>query len=220
MTAIAPPLAGLARVNLMPRSEIVRRERDELVRRWIWIVFGAIIVAILIIGGAFWFKLMAEQRLAAEQAHTNALITEIASLSEVSQALATQSELTDYRTEAMAHDLEWAPVIAKVSGALPADAALTGFDFTVGGAPQTDDPSLEQGVVGTFAVDSPTPLDIVPIIRALRGIDGVLYADGQSITTSQASEGRFAYQLNVEFDQTVYSGAYASEDAAAEEGDN
>jgi hypothetical protein len=114
-----------------------------------------------------------------------------------------------FRAEAMATDLAWAPVLAKISGTLPAGTTLTGFDFTVGGAPQGDDPTSEQGIVGTVSFDSPTPLDIVPIIRSLRAVDGVLYADGEAVTTSQVSADRFAYLLSVDFDQTVYSAIYA-----------
>jgi hypothetical protein len=208
------PFSGAPRVNLMPRSEVVRRERDKLVRLWVWIVLGAILVACLIIAGAFAFKFFADQRLAAERTQTNELLTEIAALSEVSQALATESELTDYRAEAMSADLAWTPVVGKISGILPAETTLTGFDFTVGGAAQGDDPTAEQGVVGTVTIDSPTPLDIVAIIRSLRGVEGVLYADGQSVTSSQVSDDRFAYLLNVEFDQTVYSNEYAAEEGS------
>jgi hypothetical protein len=209
MSAIAPPFTGVARVDLMPRSEVARRERDKHVRLWIWIVFGAVLLAMLIIGGTIWFKLLADQRLAAEQAQTDVLLTEIASLSEVSQALSTESELTAFRTEAMATDLAWTPVLDKITGILPAGTALTGYDFAVAGVPQGDNPTLEPGVVGTVSIDSPTPLDIVAIIRSLRAVEGVLYADGQSVTPSQVSEGSFAYLLNVQFDQTVYTGAYA-----------
>ncbi|MFB7890770.1 hypothetical protein ACFC1I_01035 [Microbacterium sp. NPDC056044] len=212
MTAIAVPFSGAPRVNLMPRSEIARRERDSLVRLWVWIVLGAIIVAALIIAAAFAFKFFADQRLVAEQARTNALLTEIASLSEVSQALATESELTDFRSDAMATDLAWTPVIAKISSILPSDTTITGVDFTVGGAPQGDDPTAEQGVVGTVTFDSATPIDIVPLIRALRGVDGVFYADGQSVTSSQVSAGQYSYLLDVEFDQSVYSNQYAAEE--------
>lgn len=212
MTAVPVPFAGAPRVNLMPRSEVARRDRDKLVRLWVWIVFGAILVALLIIAGAFAFRFFADQRLAAEQARTTVLLTEIQSLSEVSQALAIEAELTDFRTQAMAADLGWTPVIAKVTGILPPDTALTGFDLTVGGAPQGEDAALEKGAVGTVSVDSPTPLDIVAIIRSLRGVDGVLYADGQSVTSSQQSAGRYSYVLNVEFDQTVYSNRYAAEE--------
>jgi hypothetical protein len=214
MTAIPLPFAGAPRVNLMPRSEVVRRQRDKLVRLWVWIVLGAILVACLIIAGAFAFKFFADQRLAAEQTQTNVLLTEIAALSEVSHALATESELTDYRTEAMAADLAWTPVVGKIVGILPAQTTLTGFDFTVGAAAKGDDPSAEQGVVGTVNIDSPTPLDIAAIIRSLRGVEGVLYADGQSVTSSQVSTGRFAYLLDVEFDQTVYSNQYAAEEGS------
>ncbi|MBW9108889.1 hypothetical protein [Microbacterium ureisolvens] len=212
MTAIPVPFSGAPRVNLMPRSEIARRERDSLVRLWVWIALGAIVVAVLIIAGAFAFKFFADQRLIAEQARTNALLTEIASLSDVSQAIATESELTDFRTDAMATDLAWAPVMEKITGVLPADTTITGVDFAVGGVPQGDDPTAEQGIVGTVTFDSPTPLDIVALIRSLRGVEGVLYADGQSVTSSQVSADRFSYLLNVEFDQSVYSNQFAAEE--------
>ena len=212
MTAIPVPFSGAPRVNLMPRTEVARRERDQLVRLWVWIVLGAIVVAVLIIAGAFAFKFFADQRLVAEQARTTALLTEIASLSEVSQALATESELTDFRTDAMATDLAWTPVIGKITGILPSDTTLTGVDLAVGGVPVGDDPALEQGLVGTVTFDSPTPIDIVPLIRSLRGVEGVLYADGQSVTSSQVSSGMYSYLLTVEFDQTVYSNEYAAEE--------
>ena len=209
MSASVVGVGRVPRVNLMPRSEVARRERDGLVRRWAWIVFGAVVVALLIIAAAMAFKLISDQRLVAEQAHTNDLVLELASLSEVSQALAMESELTNFRADAMATDLAWSPVLAKVAGVLPPDTTLTGFDFAVGGAPLTEDPTSEQGLVGTITIDSATPLDIVGIVRSLRGVEGVLFADGQSVTSSQTSGSRFSYLLNVEFDQTVYSGAYA-----------
>ena len=212
MTAIPAPFSGVPRVNLMPRIEVARRERDKLVRLWAWLVVGAIVIALLVIAGAFAVKFFADQRLAAEQARTNTLLTEIAALAEVSQALATEAELTGFRSEAMATDLAWTPAVAKVTGILPADTALTGFDFAVGGVPQGQDPTAEPGLVGTFSVDSPTPLDIVAIIRSLRGVEGVLYADGQSVTSSQQSVGRYSYLLNVVLDQTAYSGEYAAEE--------
>lgn len=206
MTTIA--YSGVPRVNLMPRSEIARRERDKLVRTWVWVVLASVVVALLIIAGAVWLKLIADQRLAAEQARTSTLLTEIASLSEVSRALNTEAELTDFRTQAMATDFAWAPIVAKLDNVLPGDAVLIGFDIAAGGAPQGTDPMLEVGAIGTFSVESPTPLDIVAIIRTLRGVEGVMYADGQSITSSQTDGSSFAYLVNVEFDQSVYSGDF------------
>ena len=127
----------------------------------------------------------------------------------MSQALATEADLTDYRSLAMAADLAWTPVVQKVVSVLPGDTSLTGFDLEIGGVPVGDDPASETGLTGTFSIDSPTPLDIVSIIRSLRVVEGVLYADGQSVTESTVIDGRYAYVLTVTFDQTVYSGAFA-----------
>jgi hypothetical protein len=212
MTSIA--YTGAPRVNLMPKSEIARRDRDKLLRTWVWIVFASILIAVLIIAGTLWLKLMSDQRLAEEQARTNSLLIEIASLSEVSQALDTRSELSSFRADAMATDITWSPVIAKIQSALPGEASLTGFDLATGAVPQGTDPAIEAGLVGTVTIDSPTPLDIVAVIRSLRGLEGVMHADGQSISSSQVNEGRFAYLLNVIFDQSAYSGAYATADEA------
>lgn len=209
MTAV--PFAGVPRVNLMPKSEVARRDRDRLMRLWVWIVFGAILLAFAIIAGAFALKYVADQRLAAEQARTNVLLTEIASLSEVSQALAAESELTDFRAQAMATDLAWTPVIAKVTGALPAAAALTGYDLVVGGVPQGADPTLEPGLSGALSIESTVPLDLPAIVRSLRTMDGVLFVDGRSLTTGQLSDSAFTYVLDVRFDQSVYSARFAAQ---------
>lgn len=212
--AAVPAYAGMPRLNLMPRVEVARRERESLTRRWVWVALGAIVLTLLIIAGAFTVKFFADQRLVAEQARTNDLLVQLSALSEVSQALATEQELTQFRADAMAADFAWAPVIGKVTGILPAEVTLTGFDLTSGGAPQTDAPEGEQGLVGTFAFDSPNPIDIVAAVRSLRAVDGVLYADGRAVTASTVIEGHYAYELTVTFDQSIYSNAYASEEGS------
>ncbi|SFS02646.1 hypothetical protein SAMN04487846_1594 [Microbacterium sp. cf046] len=211
---VTPAFAGMPRLNLMPRVEVERREREALTRKWVWGVLGAVLITLLIIGAAFAFKWLADQRLVAEQAKTNDLLLELSALSEVSRSLAAEEELTQFRSEAMASDFAWAPVIAKVASVLPADVILTGFDLASGGAGQTDEPTSEIGLEGTFALDSPNPIDIVGVVRALRAVDGVLYADGQAVTASTVTEGRFAYQLTVSFDQSIYSSAYVAEEEA------
>lgn len=211
MSAVSPAIGGLPRINLMPRPEIERREKDALIRKWMWGVAAAVLVALLIIAGAFTLKWLADQRLAAEQAASNALLAELAALSDVSRALALESELTAFRAEAMGADFDWAPVIASIAGALPAGADLTGFSFVSGGVPQGEDPTAEVGLTGTVNVGSPNPIDIVATVRALRKVPTVLAADGQSVSTSNVTEGAYTYVLTVTFDQSIYSKKYAEE---------
>jgi hypothetical protein len=198
----------------MPRVEVARREREALTRRWVWGVLGAVLLTLLIIAGAFAVQFLAAQRLAAEQARTNDLLLQLSALSEVSQSLATEQELTQFRSEAMANDFAWQPVVASVASTLPPEVTLTGFDVVAGGAPQTEDPASEQGLVGTFTLDSPNPIDIVSAVRSLRGVPGVLYADGQAVTSSTVIEGHYAYELTVTFDQTIYSNVFAPEEGS------
>lgn len=209
MTTFTPALSGTPRINLMPRSETLRRERDTLTRRWMWGALAAVAVALLIIAAAFGLRWAAEQRLAAEEAESSAILAELTALSDVSQALAVEQELTAFRAEAMGADFAWGPVIESIAGSLPRGAALTGFDLVSGGVPQGADAAAEVGLTGTIAVGSDDPIDIVEAARTLRGVPGVLFADGQSVTASTVTEGGYAYLLTVTFDQSIYSGQYA-----------
>lgn len=207
-TAPAFPLAGVPRVNLMPPLEIERRRRGSLVRVWAWIVLAAMLVAALVIAGAFALKFAADQALVAEQAETNVLLSELSSLSPVSSALATERELTEFRADAMGADFAWAPVVAAVASALPADVRLTGFDLTAGGIPQADDPTTEVGLTGTMTLESPNPIDLPATIRQLRGVAAVDSVDGRSLLTGSQNVGTYSYQLDIVFDQSIYSGEY------------
>ena len=209
MSTLAAPIGGTPRVNLMPRSEIAKRERDSVLRGWMWGVLGAVLVALLIIGGAFALKWLADQRLAAEEAKSDALLSELAGLSEVSKALATEDELTSFRAEAMASDLAWTPVLRAMESTLPDGAALTAYEFVTGGVPQGEDPTAEVGLVGKITLASGDPIDIVTTARSLRGVPGVLFADGESVTSSAVTDGAYAYVLNVILDQSIYSGEFA-----------
>ena len=208
-TAPAPAFAGVPRVNLMPPVEIERRRRASLARGWVWGALAAIVVAALIILGAFALKLLADQRLAAEQAQTNNLLLELSSLSEVSGALSTEQELTVFRSEAMGSDFAWAPVVATVSSALPADVRLVGFDVVTNGVPQSTDPATEVGLVGTLSLESPTPIDLPATVRGIRSLAGVAFVDGRSLTTGQQSVGTYRYELDIALDQSIYSQQYA-----------
>ena len=55
-----------------------------------------------LVAAAYWQRSIAAAQLAAEQARTMELNGELASLSHISQALATRTELTDLRAQAMA----------------------------------------------------------------------------------------------------------------------
>lgn len=213
-TAPALAFAGVPRVNLMPPVEIERRRRASLARGWVWGVLAAIVAAVLIIFGAFALKLLADQRLAAEQAQTNLLITELAGLSEVSRALSTEQELTTFRSQAMGSDFAWAPVVATITAALPSNVRLVGFDVVTGGVPQSTDPATEIGLVGTLSLESPTPIDLPATVRGIRSLAGVAFVDGRSLTTGQQSVGTYRYELDLAMDQSIYSQRFALTEGA------
>ena len=212
MSSYAASIGGVPRVNLMPRSEIAKRERDKLTRGWMWGVLAAIVVALMIIAAGFALKWTADQRLAAEQAKSNALLGELAALSDVSNALATEDELIAFRAEAMASDMAWSPILDAIATTLPSGAALTGFELVSGGVPQGEDPAAEVGLTGTISLASSDPIDIVRTVRTLRDVPGVMLADGQSVTSSAVTDGAYAYVLTITLDQSIYSGEYSIEE--------
>lgn len=206
--AAVPQWGGAPRVNLMPRAETERRERSALARRWV----GALLAALLLVGaasaGAFYLQFSAALRLASENARTSALLTDLAALADVRQALDLGTELRGYRADAMANDLSWSGLLRTVQSALPPGVSTSGFNLTPGGMPQGDDPTVEVGVSGTVTLTSATPAEIVPIIRALRALPGVLEADGWQVMEEQ---GAYTYEMRLTVDQSIYSGAYAEE---------
>jgi hypothetical protein len=216
--AAAAQVGASPRVNLLPRSEIARRERERLTGMWARVVIGALVVTALLIGAAYAWNQFAQQQLAAEQARTTTLTGEIAGLSDVSRTLQTERDLIAYRAEAMGSDLAWSDIFAKTQGALPSDVTLVGFDLTVGAVPdaasQTADAKKAKtaakeavGLTGTITVSSPSPRDMAPYARALRDVDGISGADANAIATDTGNG--YLYTIDITFDQTVYSNSFA-----------
>jgi hypothetical protein len=199
---------GAPRVNLMPRAAIERRERGVLIRRWGWGLAATLLVVVLVGAGAFFLQMTAQDRLTAENARTNDLIGQIAALQPVREKLTLQSELADFRAQAMGTDLEWAGVLASIEGVLPEGIAFAEFSLTPGGLPQSDDPATEVGLQGTLVLTGAAPADIVELIRSIRSVPAVLDVDGWAQTFA---DEQYRYDLRIVIDQTVYTGAYAEE---------
>lgn len=209
-TSPALAFAGVPRVNLMPPAEIERRRRASLARGWVWGVVAAVLAAVLVILGALALKILADQQLTAEQAETNALVADLAALSDVSGALSSEKELQSFRAEAMGSDFAWTPVINLIQTALPAGVTLVGLDTVSGGVPQGQDPTAKPGLKGTLTLDSPAPIDFAATIRSIRGLTGVTSVDGRSISTGQQNVGSYVYEVDLTLDQSIYSGQFVA----------
>lgn len=199
---------GAPRVNLMPRAETERRQRARLARRWIGALVAALLLVVAASGLAFGLQVLAGQRLVAEQARTTSLLGQLAELGDVQRALDLEADLERFRAEAMATDLRWSPLIATVQQQLPPGVTIAGFSLAPGAAPQGDDPTAEVGVSGTLTLLSATPTELVPLVRALRPLPGVLEADGWQTTAQQSA---YTYEIRVALDQSFYTRAYAQE---------
>lgn len=204
---VAPVVAGVARVDLMPRIYVEKRQSAERMMRWGLALIAAVLFCGLVIGAAGVLNMLAGQRLANEQTRTLSLLSEMARMSEVSTALTIERNLETFREGAMASDLEWTPLHQTLTRPLPAGVTLVGFDLTVGGVPVDDDPTKEIGLTGDLTFSSPNPVEIVSVIRAYRALPGVIHADGRDVTSEGTGEGAlsYSYLLTITLDQTVYT---------------
>lgn len=197
-------LSGVARVNLLPPSELRRRAARALIRRW---VAGLAVTAIVVSGlvvAAYWQRGIAEQQLVDEQARTAQLNIELAGLSHVSQALARRATLTTLRTAAMGNDTEWQALFGDLARTVPSGAQLTGFELVTGANPVADgDPAAGIGVIGRLTVHTQDPADQNRMVDKLRGLDLILSADAG--TLSSAGEEGFSFVVEFVADQTHYS---------------
>lgn len=198
-------LAGVPRVNLMPRMEIEQRERASLTRVWAVIVGVAVLVAFVVIAGVAFLWVTAEAQLAAERARTNALITEIASYSDVSNAVGDVLTLEAFRAGALSNDFAWTPLVATITGALPEGVVLSSFSFAPGTPAAGEDPTAEVGATGALALTGLTAGDQATTVAALAAVDGVKHVDAGSFTAG--AEGEYSFNIRITFDQTIYEGS-------------
>jgi hypothetical protein len=204
------PIGALPRVDLLPPSEMRRRDMLARARTWVYVGVGALALAVLLVGGAFAYNLAASLQLAGEQARTQRILSGIAELSDVSAAISVRRELEGMRQEAMAGDLAWTPVVDLVEAHMPAGVVITEYALDAGTVPVPDaDPADANGVSGTVTFTSPAVVDFVAATRDLRGAEGVRSAELESLT---AAEGVFTYTIRVEIDQSVYTGDFAPEE--------
>lgn len=199
---------SLPRANLLPRSETMRREVRRLGRSWVSVGLGALVVTVLLIGGAFALNLQAGFRLASANAETQRLVTGIAELAPVSQAVAKRNELTGLVEQSMAGDIAWSTAVREVGRALPSGVEVTTYSLTAGDLPTGDDPTAAVGASGSFTVTSSEPISLVEATRSLRAVDAIIDV---SVKTLAEAEGVYTFTFEVQLDQTIYTGAFAPE---------
>ena len=233
-SAVASAKAVPPSVNLLPRAVAERRLRARMMRRWGWAFIAALVAVLALSGGSYALNVVAVQRLEAAQARTSEILVELAALQRVSGALATQAELSGFRAEAMAMDLRWTDMLDTVMRTLPDGVSLTGFDLTVGDAPggtiassSTDsivgaapaeegetvaDVGVAPGLTGALTLESETPIDVAPTVRALRQVGAVISADAREVVSETGGAGArtYVYQLSLTLDQSLYTGSYAA----------
>lgn len=214
MVSAAPAVAfGAPLINLMPRTEIDRRARVSLVRRWAWGIVAALAVVALASAGTLTLRIGSEVRLAAQNLRTSSLLGEMAALSDVRAAVNLEKELDRFRAQAMASDLRWAAVVGQVRDAAPEGVTITGFNLTPGPIPVGDDPAAEVGAIGTVTFHSASPVESVPLIRTMRTLPGVVDADGWELTSEGDTAARtYTYVLQITLDQSIYTGTYTEDE--------
>ena len=218
-------LGSVPHVNLMPRSEIERRGRKVLIHRWLLILIAALLLVGIVVLGGFSLKIAADLRLASENERTTALLAELSSLSDVSDMLRQEADLTSFRTEALGTDLTWSRLLGATASVLPAGSAITNFAVEAAGIGRTGgEPQDLPGPAVVMTVTSATPLDVVGVIRAMRGATGIYAADGielrkEAVTADPDAPILYSYVLTILAAEEMYTGRFAPEEPAAAEED-
>lgn len=218
-------LGSVPHVNLMPRSEIERRGRKVLIHRWLGVMLAVLLLIGVVALGGFSLKIAADLRLASERNRTTALQNELAALADVSSMLRQEADLTSYREEAMSTDLGWSQLLTTIASALPAGSTITNFTAEAGDGRLTAEPQGVPGPRVSLTVTTVNPIDMVGVIRALRGVPGLHDADGmeQRNDTTAAVDPEaprvYSYVLTVVASDEMYTGRFAPEEPAAAEED-
>ncbi len=227
-TAFSGP-GGIPRVNLMPRSEIERRRRRIVLGRWAVVLIAALAVVALIIAAAFAGTLVASTRLAAEQNRSTNLLTEIGSLSEVSEAIALEKALHGYREQALADDTAWVPVFAALAATVPEGGKFIELVIDAGPTPEqllddpalpdattTDDPALRIGGGMTVVILGAEQMDLVTMTRRLRALPMVHTVEAQELSTEAPAgddeDPETRYQITVLLNQTVHTERFVAQE--------
>jgi hypothetical protein len=200
-------LGALPRVDLLPPSEVRRRETAARARAWAMAAVGALVVSASAVAGAFAFNMSAGVRLAAEQQRTQTLLASVAELADVSRALSLRSSLQALRADAMAGDLRWIAALDTIAETLPTGIRIVDYALIAGPVALPD----AAGLTGTVTVSSADALTFDEFTRLLRDAAGVQVTEVDELT-SEADSG-YGYRLRVQLDQSVYSGDFVADGA-------
>lgn len=204
------PLSGVPRVNLLPASEVARRDGLRLTKRWVAGLAASLILVTIAIGVAVSWRTMAEFELTLEQERTLDLNTDLGALAKVSRVLADQDTLTKLRASAMANDAELQVVLKQIEGALPKGATLQVFDMIGGANPISgEDPGAAPGALARVVVATDDPADQYRMVASLRALETVLAAEA-GVVASEDSE-HYSFAVGITFDQSHYTGRHTKE---------
>lgn len=199
---------AVPRVDLLPASERDRRARRALTRRWVRIGIGAVVLAALIVAATVLLRMRADSALSAEQRRTDALLVELAQYQDIASAVASQRLLEADRARAMATDIDWGDVYAVLRSVLPAGASIEGLGLAPGAAPAGGQDLT--GLVAVAQVESKNPSDLATVIDRLHALQPVTDV-AMGLLEGPDDDDLYRYTVTVQFDQSVYSGRFASE---------
>jgi hypothetical protein len=201
-------VGGTPQVNLLPQAVIARRAQSRTLKEWGVRIAGAVAVVAIACAGLFAWQSVTALQLLGVQQQGDELLTRIAAESEIQQLMRQQEELDRFRTEAMSTDLEWVPVLEGVKATFPDDASVGAYELRSGAVP-SGAPEEQVGLSGTISVVGAFP-SAIPFLRDFASVSGLSSATVREGKWDSSIDA-YVHVIDVEFDQTVYSGRYAEE---------
>jgi len=206
-TRTALAAGGIPRVNLLPTNEVENRARKALLKRWLRAFVAALaVIALEAAIGVTWTVGLAERRAAEDQA-SEQLQAQLAEYSPIIYLRAHLRSLEDFRERAGSNDQEWKPLIARISGVLPAGVKLIGFKLVPGAAPvQGSDASEQVGLTGTLTFSAKATSAQADTIMQLRTVGTFLAVDAGELSADPS--GGVTFVTTFSADQTLYTGRF------------
>ncbi|WP_062517170.1 hypothetical protein [Demequina gelatinilytica] len=211
-------------VNLLPPEIEARRTQG----RAKGLILFALLAFVLLLGGAWFYafeaRKNAEDDLAAEQAKTPQLTTELASYEYVNGVSDDYENSVFARLWAGATDIDWSAQLASLMKAFPEDIQFSSLQVTqvtpyaTVGAPGTVFDQLDMGQVSFTgrSVEAITIPDLVDALNALPGFEGA-WIEGQTMQSDEDHPDEwYEYTGSVRITYNALSGRTVTEQTEAD----
>jgi len=206
-------VGGEPRVDLLPPEIRAHRKRGRTAGRLGLVLILVVLLMIAAVGASMYLSLTAQAQLAAEQAHTTAILQQQSKYIAVRNVQSQVNLIKAAQQVGASTEIDWNTYLAQVQSTLPAGVAIT--TVTIDSASpltayaQATAP-LQGARVATlsFAATSPTLPEVPTWLNALATLPG--FADGVPGSVALNANGSYTANVTLHIDEAAFDGRFAA----------